>query len=306
MMGPYTPLVSVILPTYNRCNLLPRAVGSILGQTYVNLECIIVDDGSTDGTARIVQEFTDKRVIYLRHQANRHASAARNTGIKHGKGDFFAFLDDDDEWLPEKLEKQIAHIRQCPESVGMIYCWMDYYDVQENLTKKHHPTFKGYVFKHVLDKQRIGGCPTLLIRRAVIDEVGDFDESLRRGNDGDFIRRVTKHYLVDYVPEVLVKVHVGHGDRISVGNHGDRIAAIEKRLDFFRDDYNMYQDKKATTLAHLGTTCLKSGLVWKSLNAFAEVLRCEAGWRHKVKLLLNSAKEGSVFVWRNIFTRGRR
>jgi len=215
-MGANTPLVSVITPTYNRFDLLPRAIRSVLGQTYTNLECIVVDDGSTDDTERVVRQFTDERLVYLRHETNRGASASRNTGIARAKGELVAFLDDDDEWLPAKLEKQVPLIQSLPANIGMVYCWMDYYDNQGQIVKKHRPTYRGYVFPYVLDQQRIGGCPTLLVRRPVIEQVGGFDESLPRGNDGDFIRRVCLEYEVDLVPEVLVKVHVGHdSERIS-------------------------------------------------------------------------------------------
>jgi len=210
------PLVSVILPTFNRAKLVSRAINSVLNQSYINLECIVIDDGSIDNTKQIVNSINDGRIIYLQHQENRHASAARNTGIKHAKGEFIAFLDDDDEWLPEKLEKQITFIGQLPRKIGMIYCWMDYYK-DEKLINEHHPTIKGSVFPMVLDEQRLGGCPTLLIRKEVLANIGEFDESIRRGNDGDLIRRICNKYEVDFVPEVLVKVNVGH-DYSSIGN----------------------------------------------------------------------------------------
>ena len=205
-----TPLVSVIIPTFNRVKLVPRAIKSILGQSYANFECIVVDDASTDDTKKVVNSIKDERIIYLRHQENRHASAARNTGIKIARGEFIAFLDDDDEWLPEKLEKQVTLILQLPLKVGMVYCWMNYYE-NEKLINEHHPTIKGSVFPMVLDEQRLGGCPTLLIRKEVLAKIGEFDESIRRGNDGDLVRRICNKYEVDYVPEVLVKVNVGHG-----------------------------------------------------------------------------------------------
>ena len=121
-----SPLVSVIIPTHNRADLVPLAIQSVLQQTYTNLECIVVDDASTDNTEETVRTIIDERIIYLRHENNKHASAARNTGIKYARGEFIAFLDDDDEWLPTKLEKQVPFLLNLHEKVGMIYCWMDY------------------------------------------------------------------------------------------------------------------------------------------------------------------------------------
>ena len=122
------PLVSVIVPTRNRANLVARAIQSVLDQTYRHIECIIVDDGSSDETRQVVEEFTDERLVYLRHETQRHASAARNTGIAYSRGELIAFLDDDDEWMSRKLEKQVELLLSLHEKVGMVYCWMDYFD----------------------------------------------------------------------------------------------------------------------------------------------------------------------------------
>ncbi len=206
-----SPLVSVVIPTHNRPDLVQRAIHSVLGQTYQRLECIVIDDGSFSDTALVVGQMADPRIRFTRHETSRGASAARNTGISLAQGSLIAFLDDDDEWLPKKLEKQVSLIGKLPPEVGLVYCWMDYFDSDGHIVREHHPTHSGYVFPLVLDRQRIGGCPTLLVQKAVFGEIGGFDETLPRGNDGDFIRRVCAKYEVDLVPDVLVHVHVAHG-----------------------------------------------------------------------------------------------
>jgi glycosyltransferase involved in cell wall biosynthesis len=256
------PIVSVIIPTYNRAALLKRAVDSVLGQTYQHFELIVVSDGSTDNTDEVIKSFNDNRIRYLKHGKSRGASAARNTGIKASKGKYIAFLDDDDEWLPKKLEKQVLLIQSLPDKFGMVYCWMDYFDESGKLIKKHHPKLKGYVFPHVLDAQRIGGCPTLLVHREVIEKIGGFDESLPRGNDGDFIRRVCKEYEVDFVPEVLVRVHIGHTDRISSVSEQslrNRVKGGETKLRKFSDDLKRFPEAHASILRKLALTYLKLG-----------------------------------------------
>jgi len=100
------PTVSVIIPTYNRAHLLDRAIRSVLDQTYQDFELIVVDDGSSDPTAEVIATFADPRIYYLRHEKNRGAAAARNTGIEASQGDYVAFLDSDCEWLPKKLLKE--------------------------------------------------------------------------------------------------------------------------------------------------------------------------------------------------------
>ena len=127
------PLVSVIIPTRNRVEMLCRAVNSVLSQTFDNLECIVVDDESHDNTEKVINSFEDDRLKYFRHEKNKGASAARNTGIRQSKGGLIAFLDDDDEWIATKLEKQVPLLKGLPERFGMVYCWMDYYDANNKL-----------------------------------------------------------------------------------------------------------------------------------------------------------------------------
>lgn len=248
-------LVSVVIPTHNRAELVVRAIRSVLAQTYRNLECIVVDDASTDHTSDAVCTMPDSRLIYLRHQQAKQASATRNTGIAAAKGEYIAFLDDDDEWSPEKLVKQVALLQALPATVGMVYCWMDYYSDQ-GLVSHHHPMLKGGIFAQVLDTQPIGNSSTLLVRRAAIDHVGGFDETLPRGNDGDFIRRICRDFDVDLVPEVLVRAYVAHGfERIT----GSDQKAIENglrsqlvKLEKFNVELQRYRRQKANILALVG------------------------------------------------------
>ncbi len=257
------PEVSVIIPTHNRQPLLMRAIRSVLEQTYKDLECIVVDDASTDATPQAIQSIADERLVYLRHERNRGASGARNTGIRVARGSLIAFLDDDDEWLPTKLAKQVPLLTELPEEYGMVYCWMNYLDDNGRIIQECHPTYKGDVFTSVLVKQGIAGCPTLLAKRRVVEEVGGFDESLPRGNDGDFIRRVCRVYRVDVIPEVLVQVHVAHGyERIT--NQTDRgirnhLLAQRAKLDKFTEELQKYPHLKANLLANIGGSHLRLG-----------------------------------------------
>jgi glycosyltransferase involved in cell wall biosynthesis len=296
------PLVSVIVPTHNRAHLLPRAISSVLGQSYHHLECIVVDDGSTDETEQVVNQFTDDRLVYLRHETNRHASAARNTGMAYSNGELIAFLDDDDEWLAKKLEKQVSILLELPENVGMVYCWMDYFDQRGNLIREHHPRLRGYVFPYVLDAQRLGGCPTLLVRREVVVDVRGFDESLPRGNDGDFIRRVCRKYLVDLVPEVLVHVHVGHRGRISGSSAQDLhnvITGGETKLRKFGWELKKLPEahtnvllKLAVTYQALGNNRQALSCIWRAASIRACNIRvCRAGIYLVLRVMRNLVRK---------------
>jgi len=114
------PLVSVIITTYNRAYCLKKAITSAINQTYDNLEIIVLDDGSTDNTELVVKKISDSRIVYIRHQKNKGIGAARNTGIKNSKGSFIAFLDSDDEYLPEKIEKSLEVFKDSSFRTGMV------------------------------------------------------------------------------------------------------------------------------------------------------------------------------------------
>ena len=266
-----SPLVSVVIPTRNRAVLVRRAITSVLQQTCRSFELIVVDDGSKDGTAEVVKSFADDRVRYLRHSTSRGASAARNTGIECSGGEFIAFLDDDDEWLPPKLEEQLDVMRNAPPLVGLVYCWMDYFDSGGRLVAEVHPVLRGNVFGMVLDRQRLGGCPTLLVRKAAVDEVGGFDEALPRGNDGDFIRRVCLKYEVDLVPKVLVRVHVGHGSPQITSSDKEGIRNAIKghgvKLVKFKDELREYPAQTAAICANIAYLYSRIG-DWRSSMTF--------------------------------------
>tara|TARA_B100000315_G_scaffold250390_1_gene283149 strand:- start:147 stop:1058 length:912 start_codon:yes stop_codon:yes gene_type:complete len=275
MVSDVFPTVSVIIPTHNRSQLLKRAIGSVLNQTYSKLECIVVDDASTDETTEVVASFNDDRIRGFRHKINRHASAARNTGIKYSQGEYIGFLDDDDEWMPDKLKQQVDLLNISSPNIGLVYCWMSYI-ANGVMQKIYTPKLKGYIFKEMLDKQAIGNSSTLLVRKKVIDEIGCFDESLPRGNDGDFIRRVCRKYEVDFIPEVLVKVYTDHGNhRISDNNEADIRNAImsqEHKLQKFEDELQSMTYIKATIYSIIGTHYVELGAWMKAIKKYCIAL----------------------------------
>ena len=199
------PVVSVILPTYNRKNLVGKAIQSVLEQNYRNLELIIIDDASTDGTEEIIKEFKDARILYLRNPVNRGGGAARNTGIKVAKGSFIAFQDSDDLWLPDKLEKQMAVFKVSPENVGVVYTQCDRRegDQVRRIPGEHTPQKNGDLFKGLLSENFIT-LPTVVIKKVCLEKVGGFDESLPRLQDWEFFIRIARYFEFQYIPEPLV------------------------------------------------------------------------------------------------------
>lgn len=202
------PQVSIILPTYNRAKILPRTIESILNQTFKNFELIIVDDGSTDDTEKIVKNFQrkDKRIVYIKNIQNRGVSFSRNKGIKIAKGEYIAFQDSDDEWLPKKLQKQVKIFEKLPNSFGVIYS--DAIKIYEGKNKKYFsaPTLmKGIINNKTLDYQGLYILPpSTLIKRECFKKIGLFDEKLLVAEDLDFFTRASQYYRFFHIKEALI------------------------------------------------------------------------------------------------------
>jgi glycosyltransferase involved in cell wall biosynthesis len=207
-----TESISVVIPTYNRANCLPRALESVLAQTHPVEEICVVDDGSTDGTAQLLQS-NYPQVNYYR-QENRGVSAARNLGINNTQGRWLAFLDSDDEWLPDKIEKQLSEFTQHP-SYKLIHCdeiWIRN-GVRVNAMDKHEKS-GGEIFENCLPLCAISPSAAL-IQRELLTEVGLFEESLPACEDYDLWLRICSRYPVLYVNEKLLRKYGGHEDQLS-------------------------------------------------------------------------------------------
>ena len=229
-MGNSIVNVSVIIPTYNRKNLLKRALHSVINQTFVPQEIIVVDDGSSDGTKDwVLERFPDVRYIY---QDNSGVSSARNAGIKEAIGSWIAFLDSDDEWMSNKLEQQKDVINSFQEA------WLCHTNeiwirngVRVNQMKKHQK-YGGNVFENCLDICRISPS-SVLIKKEVFEMVGLFDESLKVCEDYDLWLRITAVLPVIFLDQPLIIKYGGHVDQLSRVDSGIekyRIQSLEKIL----------------------------------------------------------------------------
>lgn len=203
------PKVSVVIPTYNTARFVGAAVESVLAQTFEDFEVIIVDDGSTDNTREIIARFVDPRIRYV-YQENQERSAARNAGIRLARGEYIAFLDADDVWLPEKLALQVSLLETLP-AVGLVYTGayvMEHGRIFTEQKGKH----RGRVVKPLLAVDNIvagSGC-TPMVRRECFDQVGLFDQvsSVIPCEDWDMWLRIAMKYEFDYVPQPLAKCRV--------------------------------------------------------------------------------------------------
>lgn len=205
--------VSVVIPTYNRVSLVERAIESALTQTLEDIEVIVVDDRSTDDTEAVVAAIDDKRVRFLRHDENRGGSAARNTGIDHARGEYIALLDDDDEWLPQKLERQ-HHELEC-RGADWVGAYCDFRQLRSNTIVEYvdnlirRPTgFEGdeeLIERIFLRTFAHGGTSTLFVRAEAVEAIGGFDTTFDRHQDLEFLVRLLHHGKLAYVDEMLVR-----------------------------------------------------------------------------------------------------
>jgi len=197
------PVVSVVIPAYNRAATISRAIQSVLAQTYQDFELIVVDDGSTDSTCDVVATMPDHRIRLLHHEENLGAAAARNTGMTASNGKYIAWLDSDDEWLPEKLSIQLQALKlSAPNEKA---CYTAYELIEKDISRIYIPEHSDY-------KKLFLGCDqapgsSLLFERSVLDEVGFLDISLRRYEDWDWLLRYCANYHLIAVDQPLVRVH---------------------------------------------------------------------------------------------------
>lgn len=207
------PRVSVVIPAYNRADTLPDALDSLLAQTYADFEVIVVDDGSTDNTKSVVEAYCkkDSRIICY-CQENKERSAARNQGIRLSRGEYITFLDADDVYFPEKIEKQVAVLDSVKDS-DFVYCHYKAMDRRGNPVKSGAPSvclLSGNIYPDIL---RFTGAsittPSVMMRKTLLDKIGGFDETMNSHEDFDLWRRAARVTRIEQIPEALIAARIG-------------------------------------------------------------------------------------------------
>ncbi|OGP53024.1 MAG: hypothetical protein A2Y65_08950 [Deltaproteobacteria bacterium RBG_13_52_11] len=225
------PRVSAIIPTYNRKAFVLEAVDSVLSQTYGDYELIVVDDGSSDGTGEALKQY-GKQLRYS-YQANQGVSTARNRGLEFAQGEFVAFLDSDDLWLPKKLQIQVAFMDEHPEAQ---ICYTDEIWIRRGVyvnPKKKHAKYSGWIYPHCLPLCIISPSSALM-HRGLFEQVGAFDPQLPVCEDYDLWLRVASRFPVFFIPQRLIVKRGGHPDQLSQlgwGNDRYRVIALLKILE---------------------------------------------------------------------------
>jgi glycosyltransferase involved in cell wall biosynthesis len=282
------PSVSVIIPTYNRAHYLRNAIESVLNQTFRPCELIVVDDHSSDNTFEVISGFGDSGVRGVRHEFNRGISAARNTGIIKSRGRYVAFLDDDDEWLPQKLEAQVGLIETSQAEVGVVYCGYRILDRGTgDLIRLHVPVGEDRLAEQLHFRNCIGTCSSPLFRRECFEAVGLFDERLSYGEDWDVYIRVAARYRFKCIGPPLLNYYTHASASLSKNNPG----RIQNSLEILRTKHSLTplsEEDLGRQYLHLGALFCGENNMRAGRQMILKAIRMHPGnWRYYCNYLIS-------------------
>lgn len=267
------PLVSVIIPTYKRSDYLIRAIESVLKQTYSPIEIIVVDDNDGNNefrkeTKKSLEKYIEENTLhYIEHEKNKGLPAARNTGIAVSNGEFIAFLDDDDEFLPQKTALQVSCFQKNSSSVGLVYGSFTRFETDSNTERIIRPKHAGNL-QSVLGLNHIGPPSMVMCRKEAVEKVNGFDESFRSREDIDFYYRVAKHYDVEFVDDVIMKyfIHPTNMSKINI----DRLTYLIRFIEKYGSELKKPTSRWSEIQERLGELQAVNGSRQKAIDAFAK------------------------------------
>jgi len=238
------PLVSIVIPSYNRGYCLEACLRSALQQSYKNIEIIVVDDASRDDTKSRVMAMADPRLHYVAHKHNRGGGAARNTGIHHASGEYIAFLDSDDRWAPDKLEKQMTGLLAQGDGVGFSYTWLLCVDADDQELMRVSQEFDGDCRRQILVSNFVGTFSNVLIRRDLLVQVGWLDEEMKSCQDWDMFIRLLAVTQVHCLREYVVYYRQSNNDEVRISLNPHSVVQGHRRiLNKFSSEYRSLSRK---------------------------------------------------------------
>ncbi|MFO7904329.1 MAG: glycosyltransferase family 2 protein [Pirellulaceae bacterium] len=287
------PVVSIIVPAFNRNETLPRSLMSVAKQTFQKFEIIIIDDGSTQSLAPVVSSFEDSRIRLLVHKKNRGANAARNTGIRVAKGKYIAFLDSDDEWHEEKLAVQVNAMEHAPSSVGAHYTGYTAYLEDGRIQCERNPVLSGNLLPSLIRGNIIGTLSTLMVRRSVLGAVNGFDEDLPSAQDWDLYIRIAKICEFATVGDSLVCYRLGR-DSIT-RNMRAKARGLQMALEKHGKELSRERRAFARQLAGAGKYYCRAGSCSEGRQMFLRAIRSHPFAMRAYLYLLVSLLGGRTF-----------
>lgn len=261
-------MVTAIITTHNRSQLLKRSIDSVLNQTYKDIELIVVSDGSTDGTDELMKRYeTNPQIKYISYKPSKGANYARNRGIKESSGDYLAFLDDDDEWMPSKIEEQMSLLLS-DDNIVLVYTGvLSIYDLGNKIIKyRFRPSHSGDLSKKILISNIIGSTSTPLFRKSILKRTGLFDERLSAMQDYDLWVRICQHGLIGVVKSEQV-LYYNYLSKNASDQISSNTSKYEKSNEYLAKKYSILfdkltdkekQHKKAIQLASLGQRSIRN------------------------------------------------
>ena len=212
------PLISIMMPTYNNAKYIKQAIESIYAQNYDNIEIIVVDDGSTDNTKGIVQQYKDIKYFYIEHKG---ISVARNTALEKSKGEYIAFLDSDDYWLPNKLNTQMQYFKDHPDCEIVFTKYENFFEDEKLKTNKRA------MHEKMMEKFLKQYLPSSVIKKELFEKYGNFDENFSGVEDTEFLYRLLKKgaSISHIIPEVFYIRRI-HGQNVTLNYNQDTVKYI--------------------------------------------------------------------------------
>lgn len=278
------PLVSVITVTRNRGFLLGRCIQSVLGQTYQNVEHIVVDGASTDNTKEVIDSFNDPRLKFFGLEENLPVLETIDLAFEQSKGDYICFLDSDDEYCLDKVEKELCLIQSLPEEYGMVYCWMTYFDSSANnkVIRVHKPELRGFVPDKNMAEPVVSGTPTYMFKRETFKKLGGWNKELPCFSDWELAARCTQICAIDYVPESLVNVYENHGSLRQTDEILRHKAFFSKRvgmhkymLNEFKENFERCPRRKCSHYSRIILYAFKDKQFFTALNYTFKYIFCK-------------------------------
>ena len=248
-------LVSVIIPTHNRADLLPETIKSVLAQTYNNIEIVVVDNGSTDNTGEVIAKMNVAALRYYRQENSGGPAGPRNNGFKHSSGEYIAFLDSDDIWLPDKIKRQVE-ILENNSRVGLVFCQCKFFGEGYHENKLYpSKAFSGNIFEKLILGNFV---PTVsvLCRREALEQIGVFDENpnLRAFEDYELWIRIAYKFQFHYINEPLCLFRVHPQNFLGMNNLKSHLGAFRALCSAINKvGFNETQLKKAVGHHYLTT-----------------------------------------------------
>lgn len=284
-------MISVIVPTYNRGSTIQRSIHSVLNQTYKYIELIIVDDCSNDDTEKVINAIQDERIVFIRHEVNKGACAARNTGIDVAKGEYIAFQDSDDEWKLDKLEMQLQEMKSHGAEIS--FCAMN--RMNYGKTRSVFPVLEaGYKAHEDILMGAYVSTQTIMGKSAIFSK-HKFDIGMPRAQDYDLIIRIAEEYNVYFLNVALVDVYM-QGDSLTAGknryNKNKEIAEeriLKKNLKN-KEKYPLWNLKMLHSIAYE-----KTMREIKCTDIYLEIFKIEKTWLNLCKLVM--CKLGMLHYW---------